>query len=91
MIFVFVFSDLLTVTISKSIHVTASDSIPLFFMAESCSIVYMYHIFLILICQQTCRLFPYLGYCELCCYELRGDCIFLNYSFIWIYVPGEGL
>jgi len=29
----------------------------------------------------TFRLFPCPGYCGLCCYEFRGACIFLNYSF----------
>ena len=25
------------------------------------------------------------GFCEQCCYEHKGVCIFLNYSFLWIY------
>ena len=29
------------------------------------------------ICQWTFRLFPCLDYCEQCCYEHRGACIFL--------------
>ena len=37
------------------------------------------------ICQWTFRLFLCLGYCEYCCYEHRSVCVFLNYSFIWIY------
>ena len=36
-------------------------------------------------CQWTFRLFPCLGCCEQCCYEHRGACIFLNYSFVWVY------
>ena len=59
-------------------------------MAEWCSIVCMDHIFLILVGQQTCILFPYVGYCELCAMNL-GVNVSLNYSFIWIYVPEEGL
>ena len=38
------------------------------------------------ICWWIFRLFPCLGYCKQCCYEHRGACIFLNYSFVWIYV-----
>ena len=42
------FSDLLhCMTVSRSIYVSENGTILLFFMAESYSIVYMYHIFLI--------------------------------------------
>ena len=37
------------------------------------------------ICWWTFMLFPCLGYCEYCCWEHRGVCIFLNYHFIWVY------
>ena len=40
------------------------------------------------ICQWKFRLFPCLGYCTYCCYEDRGACIFLNYSFVWVYWVG---
>ena len=40
-------------------------------------------------CQCILRLFPRLGCCEECCYEHRGICIFLNYSFVWIYAQSE--
>ena len=33
------------------------------------------------ICQWTFRFFPCFGYCEQCCYEHSGACIFSNYSF----------
>lgn len=31
------------------------------------------------LCRWTFRLFPRLGYCEQCCYEHRGTCIFLKF------------
>ena len=37
------------------------------------------------ICQWTFRLFPCFGYCEYCCYEHRGACIFSNYGFLQVY------
>ena len=39
----------------------------------------------IFIGRWTIRLLPCLGYCKQCCYEHRGACIFLNYSFVQIY------
>ena len=39
--------------------------------------VYVPHLLHLLICQWTCRLFTCLRYCEWCCYEHRGACIFL--------------
>ena len=47
--------------------------------------LYIPHLLYPFICRWTFRLFPCLGYCEQCCYEHRGACIFLNYSFVWIY------
>ena len=41
------------------------------------------------ICCWTFMLFPCLGYCKLCCYEQRSTCIFLSYSFVWIYVQDQ--
>ena len=38
------------------------------------------------ICCWIFMLFPCLGYCKSCCYEQRSACIFLNYSFVRIYV-----
>jgi len=37
------------------------------------------------ICPWTFRLLPHAVDCEQCYCELRGACIFLNYSFVWIY------
>jgi len=48
------------------------------------------HLLYPFICPWTLRLFPYLGYYELCCYEHRGTFIFLNYNFLWIYVQEWG-
>ena len=47
MIFVFLWLTSLSMTISRFIHVAANGIISFFFMAESYSIVYMYHIFII--------------------------------------------
>ena len=33
----------------------------------------------------TCRLSPWPGCCEWCCYKHRGACIFLHYSFVQVY------
>ena len=40
-------------------------------------------------CQWTLRLFPRLDYCEQCCYEHRGACIFLNQNLVWM--PRNGI
>ena len=42
------------------------------------------------ICQRTFPLFSCIGCCEQCCYERRDACIFLNYSFVWIYAQEWG-
>ena len=43
-------------------------------------------------CRWTFKLFPCLGYCEQCCYEHKGTCIFSNYSFLWVIVlPRSGI
>ena len=47
MVFVFLFLTSLSMIISNCIHVAANGLILFFFMAESCSIVYMYYIFFI--------------------------------------------
>ena len=47
MIFVFLWLNSLSMTISRSIHVAANGMISFFFMAEESSIVYMCHIFFI--------------------------------------------
>ena len=52
-------------------------------------IPYLLYPFISFICQWTFRLLPCLGYCEECCYEYKGPCIFLNYCFVWVY-PGVG-
>ena len=49
--------------------------------------MYVPHLLYPFICQWTFSFFfPCLGYCEYCCYEYRGACIFLNQSFVQIYV-----
>ena len=48
-------------------------------MAESYSMVYISHILYPFICQWTLRLLPCLGYCEQCCYEHCGACIFKSW------------
>ena len=52
---------------------------------------YIPHLLHPFICRRTFGLFPCLGYCELCCYEHKGACIFLNYSFGPDICPGVGL
>ena len=32
-------------------------------------------------------LLPHNGYCKYCCYEHYSACIFLNYNFLWVYMP----
>ena len=46
MIFVFLFLTSLCMTLCRSIHVVANGINPFLFVAESCSTVYMYHIFI---------------------------------------------
>ena len=46
MIFVFLFLTSLCMTLCRSIHVIANGINPFLFVAESCSTVYMYHIFI---------------------------------------------
>ena len=53
--------------------------------------MYVPHLLCSFICLQTFRLLPCLGYCEQCCYDHRGSCIFLDYSFILGVFPGMGL
>ena len=48
--------------------------------------MYVPHLLYPFICQWTFRLFPCLAYCKQCCYEPCGACIFLNYSFVQIFV-----
>ena len=58
----------------------------LFFMAESVfHFLYVPHPLYPFICWWTFTLLPHFGYCEQCCYKHRGACIFLNYSFLWLY------
>ena len=62
-------------------------------MASFCSFLWLSNIPLYIcttssypfLCLWTFRLFSCLGYCELCCYEHRGACTFLNNRFVWIY------
>ena len=51
--------------------------------------VYVPHFLYPYICQWTFMLFPCLGYCEQCCYEQRGACIFLSYTFVWMYAQEQ--
>ena len=37
------------------------------------------------------RLFSCFVYCEQCCYEQRNACHFLNYCFVWVYMPRSGI
>ena len=48
--------------------------------------VYVSHLLNPVICRWTFRLFPCLHYCELCCSEHRGSCIFWSIV-LYIYRP----
>ena len=37
------------------------------------------------VCRWAFRLLPWSGYCKYCCNEHWGACVFLNYSFLWVY------
>jgi len=47
--------------------------------------VFIPHLLNPFICQCTFRLFPCLGYCEQCCNEYTGACIFFKESFVCIH------
>ena len=85
MMIVFYCLTSLSIIISRSIHVAANSIILFFFMAEQYSIVYMYRIFLIHSYVDGNLVFPCLGYCEQCCNEHKGACIFFKGSFVHIY------
>ena len=57
------------------------------FMAEQYSIVYMHHILIYSSVNGHLGCFHCFGYCEQCCNEHRGACIFSNYRFVWILCP----
>ena len=46
---------------------------------------YVPHLLYPLVYWWTLRLFTCFSYCEWCCYEQRGVCIFFNYSFVHVY------
>ena len=89
MVFVFLFLTYFTQYDSLQLHPCCCKwhyfIFFLIFMAEQYSIVYIPHLLYPFICRWTFMLFPRLGCCGQCCYEHRGACIFLNYSFVWIY------
>ena len=86
-VFVFLFLTSLSMRMSSFIHVAANGIISFFFYGRivfhCIDVPYLLNLF---ICWRTVRLFPCLGYCELCCCEHMGACIFLNCSFVWICV-----
>ena len=73
-------------TISRSTHVAADDITSLFFMSDGIPLyIYTPHLIYPFICRRTFSLFLCLGYCEKCCSEHWGVCIFSDYCFLWIY------
>ena len=48
--------------------------------------VYIPHLLYLPICRWTFKSFLCLGSCKYCCCEHQDSCIFLNYSFLWVYV-----
>ena len=85
MVFVFLFLTSLSMIISSCIHVAANDIISFFYGWVVFRCIYVPRLLYPFICQWAFRLFACLGYCEQCCYEHSGKCIFLNYSFVLIY------
>ena len=84
-VFVFVWLTSLSTIISRSIHVAANGIIYSFYGWIVFCCIYVLHLLYPFICRWTFR-FPCLGYCKQYCYEHRGTCVFLNYSFVRIYV-----
>ena len=85
MVFVFLFLTYFTLRISSRIHV-ATNGIILFFLWLIFHCGYVPHLLNPFICWWSFKLFPCLGYCEQCCNEHRSSCIFLNDSFVCIYI-----
>ena len=74
-IFVFLWLISLSIIPSSSIHIAANGKISFLLIAESYSIVYIYHIFFIhSSISGTSGLFLYFGYCWECCYKHWGAC-----------------
>ena len=87
MVFVFLFlTYFISMRVSNSIYVAANGIILIFLMAESYSIVYIYHIFLI---QSSVDghlgCFHVLDIVNSCCNEHTGACVFFKENFVWIY------
>ena len=74
----------LSMIISRSVHIAANgnasflrlNSIPSYVCITSSLSTHL---------LMDIKLLSHLGYCEQCCYEHRSSCIFLNYTFAWIY------
>ena len=76
MIFVFLWLISLSIIPSSSIHVVVNDKISFFF--DCWVILHCIYIYVCLlypfIHRWTCGLFPYFGYCWLCCHK-HGTCV----------------
>ena len=60
-----------------------------FLWLNSIPCVYVPHFLNPFIRRWTFRLFPCLGYCEQCCNEHTGACVFFKASFVWIYTQEQ--
>ena len=82
--FISLYLTLLSVIISRSIHLAANDIISLFEWLSSSPFVCVCtpHLLYSLICQWTFMLLPCLGYCKQHCSEHWGACILLNRGFL---------
>ena len=89
MLFVFPFLPSLSLIIQNCIHVAANSIISFFLWLSSVPLCIDTTSFLSIHLLTGIRVFPYFNYCEQCCYEHRGACVFLNYSFIWMYARSE--
>ena len=86
MVCVFFWLISLSMRVSNSIHVAANGIyFVLFYGQVVFHCVYIPYLLNPLICQWTFRLFPCLDYCEYCCNEHSGACIFLSESSVQIY------
>ena len=89
MLFVFLFLPSLSLIIRSCIHVAANSIISFLLWLSSIPLCIDTTSFLSIHLLTGIRVFPYFDYCEQCCYEHRGACVFLNYSFIWMYARSE--
>ena len=70
---------------SRSIHVSANDTISFLYMANIPVYICITSFFNPFLCWWAFRLLPCPGYRIQWCSEYWGACISLNYGFLWVY------